>query len=346
MAGERTYAAADSARVALGVVTGLQATFVGKLEALSRELGHDARLTPVTWLRDEGRHGGGERFVAPSDRLFNRGSVNVSQVHYDDRPEKRLQSATALSTIIHPRHPCAPSVHMHVSWTHLRDGAGYWRVMSDLNPSIEDPAHARRFEAALRDAAPEHYDLASSQGDAYFEIPALGRHRGVRHFYLEGLASDDAQADRELATRVIETSIETYVELLRETLAGVSEPTDAQRGAQLAYHTLYLFQVLTLDRGTTSGLLVHDQNDLGTMGSLPAEVDRDLLASWTGKVPPVQAPLVESLVDALPEQTPARVDDAEKLALARAVRAHYQAHPDALEHQAPVPKPPAGRGHG
>ena len=59
---------------------------------------------------------------------------------------------------------------------------------------------------------------------------------------------------------------------MRETLrVPVLDEATAQ---QLAYHTLYFFQVLTLDRGTTSGLLVHDQNDLGIMGSLPAWVDR------------------------------------------------------------------------
>ena len=103
---------------------------------------------------------------------------------------------------------------------------------------------------------------------------------------------------------------------------------------QLAYHTLYLFQVLTLDRGTTSGLLVHDQNDLGIMGSLPARVDRDLLASWQAKVESPQDDLVGALVDALPDESPSSVSDAVKIALAQTVREHYQKNPEALAMQA------------
>ena len=44
------------------------------------------------------------------------------------------------------------------------------------------------------------------------------------------------------------------------------------RKKQLAYHTRYFYQVLLLDRGTTAGLLVHDDNDVGTLGSLPGQV--------------------------------------------------------------------------
>jgi coproporphyrinogen III oxidase len=36
--------------------------------------------------------------------VFDRASVNVSQVHYADEPTRKLASATALSTIIHPAH--------------------------------------------------------------------------------------------------------------------------------------------------------------------------------------------------------------------------------------------------
>jgi len=35
----------------------------------------------------------------------------------------------------------------------------------------------------------------------------------------------------------------------------------------------------TADRGTTSGLLVHDENDVGILGSLPSHVDKKLLES-------------------------------------------------------------------
>lgn len=307
------------------------------VEALQRHLVEAlgaADFAPLEWLRDGGRHGGGVRFACAEAAGFNRASVNVSCVHYDDEPARRLASATALSTIVHPRNPRAPSLHLHLSFTELRDGKGSWRLMADLNPSHDDPAEKERFEASLRRAAPTHFAAARAQGDRYFFIPALGRHRGITHFYLEDFSTGDFQADRALAERVGRTTIDTWVELLRDALARHPSPGDDARARQLAYHTLYLFQVLTLDRGTTSGLLIHDQNDLGIMGSLPSWVDRALLASWEPRVPRPQDELLRAIVAALPAATPSPVTDEVRVKLAQVVRAHYRAHPEALELQA------------
>jgi coproporphyrinogen III oxidase len=320
-----TWASTTEAEAALALVTDLQARFRGRLEALS-----GAPLARFDWARDAGRHGGGWRYTAAETPVFNRAAINVSQVHYDDAPERALGSATALSTIIHPRHPWAPSVHMHVSWTAPKRGPGAWRVMADLNPATNVADDAEDFRAALGHAAPRELEAALRQGDQYFEIPALGRRRGVVHFYLESHHTTEPDADRALARGVGEAAIDAYASILARALGRVSTPEAA--AAQLAYHTVYLFQVLTLDRGTTSGLLVHDQNDLGIMGSLPARVNRALLASWAAKVPPVQRPLVDALVAALPQD--GHVTDATRIALAQAVRAHYRAHPEALALQA------------
>lgn len=307
-------------------------------EGVARRVGHRDTFTEATWLRDDGRHGGGSRRSIGDTEVFDRASVNVSQVHYDDEPAKRLSSATALSTIIHSRNPHAPSVHIHVSWTEMRDGSGYWRIMADLNPAIRDTELAttarQRFVDALRGAAPGVFDEAARQGDQYFYIPALERHRGVAHFYLEQYATTDHAADAALARGVAETAIDTHAALAAEALLARPAPDAAARAAQLAYHTLYLFQVLTLDRGTTSGLLVHDQNDVGILGSLPSHVDRELLASWRARVPAPVDRLVDALLAALPGTGAVLVDDDRKRALAAAVRGFYRAHPEALELQA------------
>lgn len=327
-------AASASATQAHQLVTDLQHRFVAGLEKLAVDLGSSQRFSAVTWLRDEGRHGGGIRFETADGDLFGRGSVNVSQVHYDDMPEKKLGSASAISTIIHPVHPLAPSVHIHISWTEMKDGGGYWRMMADLNPANEIEADRDRFLSALKAAAPEQFDEAAAQGDRYFSIPVLGRHRGVAHFYLENYNSGDNEADALLARSVGEAAIDTYLTILRDALTAAPEATDEQKAKQLAYHTLYLFQVLTLDRGTTTGLLVHDQNDVGIMGSLPAYVDRELLQSWLEKVPPPQDALLKAIIATLPETSPALVDAEVKQRLAAAVRSHYQTHPEAIAMQA------------
>ncbi|MFQ5518945.1 MAG: coproporphyrinogen III oxidase, partial [Mariprofundus sp.] len=185
---------AQAAR-ALELVNGLQQRFVSGLEQLSVDDGHSETFTAVEWLRDGGRHGGGTRYEIADSTLFGRGSVNVSQVHYDDQPEKQLGSATAISTIIHPTHPLAPSVHIHISRTEMKNGKGYWRIMADLNPSHGNRDDTSRFLTALKQVKPDHFDSATAQGDRYFYIPALNRHRGVAHFYLENYHTDDTDAD-------------------------------------------------------------------------------------------------------------------------------------------------------
>ena len=129
---KRTYAISTQAQQANNLVSSLQQRFVKGLEKISQELGLKQSFNPVEWLRDEGLHGGGIRFEAADGAMIGRGSVNVSQIHYDDNPDKKLGSATAISTIIHPNNPLSPSVHIHISWTEMKSGQGYWRLMADL----------------------------------------------------------------------------------------------------------------------------------------------------------------------------------------------------------------------
>ena len=331
---KRIAAKSETATRGHELVSSLQARFVAGLEKLAADLGSEQRFSPVEWLRDEGAHGGGIRYETADGDLFGRGSVNVSQVHYDDNPETKLGSASAISTIIHPVNPLAPSVHIHISWTEMKNGSGYWRIMADLNPSNENKAHTAQYFTAMKAAAPEQYDEGIAQGERYFFIPALNRHRGVSHFYLENYATANADADYQLAKTVGEAAIDTYLDILTQILQSPSKATAAEQAAQLAYHTLYFFQVLTLDRGTTTGLLIHNQNDVGIMGSLPAYVDRDLLRSWVDRMQPPQQQLLNALVTALPESTPSLVDTEVKRKLAAVVRNHYRTYPEAIEMQA------------
>ena len=322
------------AKSAYRLVKGLQAYFVDKLDGLSQSLGNNQPCETLSWERDEGRHGGGMRYETRDATLFNSGSVNISQVHYDDIPTKSLSSATAISTIIHPHNPHVPSMHMHISWTQMRDGKGYWRIMADLNPSLENQTQKEQFDTMLQKSAGVYATEGMQQGDRYFHIPVLERTRGVSHFYLEDFNGGDFQEDSVFAKSMGEAVIDTYIEIVRDGLKANATFTQEQKKSQLAYHTLYLFQVLTLDRGTTSGLLVHAQNDIGILGSIPSHIDSVLLASWVAKMPQPQEQLVQALLDALPTTHPTPVEDSTKKKLANAVRSHYALFPEALSMQA------------
>ena len=206
--------------------------------------------------------------------------------------------------------------------------------MADLNPALPNPIQTETFIEVLRQAAPSDFDQATEQGDRYFFIPALDRHRGVAHFYLENHNTGDFGNDLVFAQGVGEAAIDCYVDLLEDSVRNASAPTSEEITMQLAYHTLYLFQVLTLDRGTTSGLLVHNQNDVGILGSLPAKVDKNLLASWRSRMDSPQDKLLDRILSALPRTRICAIDASTKQKLADAVRSHYQAYPEALDMQA------------
>ena len=329
-----TYAESFESKAALALVQNLQLYFVNRLDGLCQIFGDNVPFETVKWLRDEGRHGGGVRYEGHDERLFNRASVNVSQVHYGDLPEKKLDAASAISTIIHPRNPHVPSMHMHISRTQMKDGNGYWRIMADLNPSIYYERDQHRFTEHLNFVATEFFEQGAEQGDRYFYIPVLKRHRGVAHFYLEHFDNGAFDMDLAFAKYFGEQMIDVYISIISDALSQRTDVTSADVEQQLIYHTVYFFQVLTLDRGTTSGLLIHDQNDIGIMGSLPSHIDHTLLETWIERMEPPQDALLIALLNALPSCEIVAVDDTVKKKLAEAVRVHYRAHPDALAMQA------------
>lgn len=314
------------------LVSILQKRFVDKLNFLSSTLGENKNFEKVVWFRDKGIHGGGNRFEARDNVLFNTASVNVSQVHYDEDETKSLQSATAISTIIHPKNPNVPSIHIHISLTCLRDGCSYWRVMADLNPSLQNDEDKEVFNNSLKELSNETYEEGIKQGDKYFFIPALNKHRGVCHFYLENYKTQNESDDFLFAQNFGEGIIDTYINIIENAFKTRTKFSVQDIKKQLDYHTLYLFQVLTLDRGTTSGLLVHNQNDIGIMGSLPSFVNKSLLKSWIQKVEKPQDELVNALVEAIKDDGMINASIKEKLA--SRVREHYKNHPQALKYQA------------
>ena len=314
------------------LVSILQKRFVDKLNFLSSTLGENKNFEKVVWFRDNGIHGGGNRFEARDNVLFNTASVNVSQVHYDEDETKSLQSATAISTIIHPKNPNVPSIHIHISLTCLRDGSSYWRVMADLNPSLQNDEDKEVFNNSLKELSNETYEEGIKQGDKYFFIPALNKHRGVCHFYLENYKTQNESDDFLFAQNFGEGIIDTYINIIENAFKTRTKFSVQDIKKQLDYHTLYLFQVLTLDRGTTSGLLIHNQNDIRIMSSLPSFVNKSLLKSWIQKVEKPQDELVNALVEAIKDDGMINASIKEKLA--SRVREHYKNHPQALKYQA------------
>ena len=186
----------------------------------------------------------------------------------------------------------------------------------------------------IKKASGKYADEGIKQGDKYFTIPVLNRTRGVSHFYLENFNSGDFEKDIAFALSFGKSVIDTYIDIITGNILNNPLINEFDKKLQLAYHTTYLFQVLTLDRGTTSGLMVHDQNDVGIMGSIPSYVDINLLKSWIKLMPEPQDNLLRSIIEALGEGDVAFVDEDVKIKLANAVREHYKKYPQSLSMQA------------
>jgi coproporphyrinogen III oxidase len=280
---------------ALSLVRGLQENLVLSLASTCKNLRVED-FESISWLRNSGRWGGGTRFVLQQKGNFSQASINVSQVQYDDRSELPLSSATALSSIIHPSSPFAPSIHIHISWTEMKDGSGYWRLMADLNPSISSDSDRLRFDNAIKKVTGNYYASGVEQGDRYFYIPNQKRSRGIFHFYLENQSSGYFSKDLDFARGFGTEVCRVYSEILKDVFDRNILPDVEAFQRQLDYHSLYLYQVLTLDRGTVAGLLVHDENDLGVMGSLPKAINLDLLRSWLVQLPDEDKPLLQRIL--------------------------------------------------
>ncbi|MFT6984876.1 MAG: coproporphyrinogen III oxidase [Psychromonas sp.] len=303
----------------------LQHFFVEKLQKVANVLGEDIQFTPVHWLRDQGIHGGGVRFVAAVG-LLNSASINLSQLNFANMPDKAILSATALSAIIHPAHPLAPSMHLHISWTEYKNGHSFWRIMADLNPSISNAEDKIRFEDNLKAISGNYYESGCQLGDDYFYIPALQRFRGVSHFYLEDF-NDDSENMAQFPQRFGQSVIDCYCAILQQRLLNAPQPNEQQNALQLNYNTLYFYQVLTLDKGTTAGLLAHNQNDLGILGSLPAHINISLLTSWLDKTAQPQYKLIKRLLSILPNTETCQITAELKAEIAQQIRLHYAQYP-------------------
>ena len=262
-------AESKKAKESLQKLSKLQEYFSNKLSTLS---GQD--FNTISWLRNSGSFGGGHRRVSTNNSDFNQATINISQVQYENEPSKKLSSASALSCIIHPANPHAPSIHLHISWTEFKNGTGYWRMMADLNPSIVYEDDKQIFDQALKIAG-DYYKEAHENGEKYFTIPSLNKKRGVSHFYLEGYTTEDFEDDISFANRFGLNVIDTYCDLFKNRFKLTISDSDLK--TQLEYHTLYFYQVTTLDRGTIAGILVHNENDVGIMGSLPNKISVDTL---------------------------------------------------------------------
>jgi coproporphyrinogen III oxidase len=182
---------------AVGYFRELQDRITNTLEALDGT----AKFREDAWTRAGG--GGGRTRVIEGGALFEKGGVNVSEVHGELPAELaatmpgsgRTFYAAGISLVLHPLSPMIPTVHANFRYLEKGDAA-WFGGGSDLTPYYlfaPDVQHFHRtWKGACDRLAPDAYARFKAECDRYFFLPHRGETRGVG-----GIFFDYEQGDTE-----------------------------------------------------------------------------------------------------------------------------------------------------
>ncbi len=261
----------------------LQDTIVSKLE----EVDGSAKFKEDLWERPEG--GGGRTRVIENGAVFEKGGVNISQVH-GALPTTMQQYfkvgevdffACGLSLVLHPKNPMVPTVHANWRYFEMYDKQGntvdqWFGGGQDLTPYYLFDEDATHFHEVCKKACdahnPEFYTEYKQKCDEYFWNAHRDEARGVG-----GLFFDYCKASEEMSiedwyafvTEVGNSFLESYVPIAekRKNLSF----TEAQRNWQEIRRGRYVEFNLVHDKGTLFGLKTNGRIESILM-SLPPHV--------------------------------------------------------------------------
>lgn len=264
-------------------IRNLQDTITSKLEAVDGK----AIFKEDLWKRPEG--GGGRTRVIEGGNVFEKGGVNISEVH-GKLPESMQQYfgvaeanffACGLSLVLHPSNPMIPTVHANWRYFELYDANGsivdqWFGGGQDLTPYYlfeEDATHFHRVCKASCDAHdPSYYQKYKARCDDYFYNSHRGEARGIGGLFFDYLKKTDQKAMQHwynFVTEVGDSFLEAYVPIVEKR----KEMTfsEAQRNWQEIRRGRYVEFNLVHDKGTLFGLKTNGRIESILM-SLPPKV--------------------------------------------------------------------------
>lgn len=264
-------------------IRNLQNTITSTLE----EIDGKATFKEDLWERPEG--GGGRTRVIENGAVFEKGGVNISEVH-GTLPES-MQAylgvteasffACGLSLVIHPKSPMVPTVHANWRYFELYDSEGQ-RVDSwfgggqDLTPYYLFEEDAIHFHQVCKKACDAHnpafYHDYKKKCDAYFYNSHRGEGRGIGGLFFDYLKSSETMSMQDwyaFVTEVGNSFLEAYVPIVqkRKELPYSRE----QRNWQEIRRGRYVEFNLVHDKGTLFGLKTNGRIESILM-SLPPHV--------------------------------------------------------------------------
>ena len=264
-------------------IENLQDSFTSRLEAIDGK----ATFQEDIWKRLEG--GGGRTRVIESGNVFEKGGVNISNVH--GKLPKSMQSyfnvhnvnffACGLSLVLHPKNPMVPTVHANWRYFEMYDKDknivdSWFGGGQDLTPYYLFEEDAKHFHQTCKTACdnhnPEFYPTYKKRCDEYFYNTHRNESRGIGGLFFDYCkASNDMSMQNwyNFVTEVGDSFLNAYVPIVekRKDLAYSEEQQNWQeicRGRYVEFNLIH-------DKGTLFGLKTNGRVESILM-SLPPHV--------------------------------------------------------------------------
>ena len=251
----------------------LQQRIFAELERLEDEAPDDlypgapGRFERRPWTRETGVGGGIGGFL--KGRLFEKAGIHTSAALARFSPEMAATMpgadkdptyvSASISLIVHPRSPCAPTVHMNTRF--LSTAESWFGGGADLTPMLDaqrsqEADDAVLFHSAMKAACdshdPEWHGKYKAWCDEYFYLPHRKETRGVGGIFYDRHNTGDFEKDFGFTRAVGEAFLDVYPKIVRHRM---SEPWgEPERMQQLVRRGRYVEFNLLYDRGTMFGL--------------------------------------------------------------------------------------------
>lgn len=264
-------------------IQNLQDTITLQLEVLDGK----SKFQEDLWERPEG--GGGRTRVISEGEVFEKGGVNISEVH-GPLPEAMQKYfgveeadffACGLSLVLHPKSPMVPTAHANWRYFEMYDKSGnlvtsWFGGGQDLTPYYLFDEDAEHFHRVCKEACdkhhPEFYKKYKQQCDSYFWNAHRDEARGVGGLFFDRCsATEEMNMEQwyDFVTEVGNSFTNSYVPIVekRKDLAYTQEQRDWQeirRGRYVEFNLIH-------DKGTLFGLKTNGRIESILM-SLPPHV--------------------------------------------------------------------------
>lgn len=264
-------------------IKNLQNEITSALEAIDGK----ATFNEDKWTREEG--GGGLTRVIENGNVFEKGGVNISEVH-GKLPESMQQYfgvkdadffACGLSLVLHPKNPMVPTVHANWRYFEMYDAQGnmvdsWFGGGQDLTPYYLFEEDARHFHQVCKSVCDKHdptfYDTYKMRCDQYFWNTHRDEARGIGGLFFDYLKVTDEKSMQDwynFVSDVGHSFLDCYLPIVnrRKDLPF----SDENRNWQEIRRGRYVEFNLVHDKGTLFGLKTNGRIESILM-SLPPHV--------------------------------------------------------------------------